>query len=742
MKNFIKWKNYLFIYALLLFALNLVLINFPLTDVFGYEFSALNAIAISFFAGFYVISFFKKRTDNSKIKSLPVFANLSLLLLIPFIVSVINSVFTGFCSFIDGLLFYLVITAPSILAGGALGIISFAIIKKFRVVIFILLFIAVLLIAFFEIYLNPQVYLYNSIFGYFPGTMYDEGISVDVKLFFYRLLNSIFFFGIFLLFQHSIVSRKTRAVVWRRISYSLVIAVIFCLFISPQWGYSTTFSKLEDELPVTIETENFKIYADQRIEEKELKFIALNQEYFYERISDYTGEEFNEKINSYIFKSSQQKKILFGSGNADVAKPWQRSVYVSMDSWENSLKHEIAHCVAGKFGWGIFKVAADFNPALIEGVAEACDGFYDELDIHFLASIAYRGNYIIDIPRLFSGFSFFGNVSGLSYIYSGSFIKFLVEKYGIDNVKRYYKTNDFEKSFNVEIYKVEKEYVKFLNNFTGSDWIASANYYFGRQSLIQKVCARYISEMLATAWELTNKERYPQAEDYFKEVLTKTENYSAIVGLSIINEKNDSLNSAIKILEDKIDIFNGTSYEYNLMLRIADLKVKNGNLNEAREIYESLTISKPSLRLDLLARMRLELFKVDQIVNYVSGSDFDKYYLLKQLNTARYNYYSIPIMITLSERLDENYKLFLSGFNNSFEVEGFYSSYAALKLSQHMLRNYDFVNARKMAGLSLRFREKNRISELKKENFQKSEWFHKNGERILENMKISRNHIQ
>ena len=125
MKNFIKWKNYLFIYALLLFALNLVLINFPLTDVFGYEFSALNAIAISFLTGFYVISFIKKRTDNSKTKSLPVFANLSLLLLIPFIVSVINSVFTGFCSFIDGLLFYLVITAPSILAGGALGIISF-----------------------------------------------------------------------------------------------------------------------------------------------------------------------------------------------------------------------------------------------------------------------------------------------------------------------------------------------------------------------------------------------------------------------------------------------------------------------------------------------------------------------------------------------------------------------------------------------------------------------------------------
>ena len=77
---------------------------------------------------------------------------------------------------------------------------------------------------------------------------------------------------------------------------------------------------------------------------------------------------------------------------------------------------------------GKIQTAMIIAAALIEGVAEACDGFYDEMNIHFLASIAYKNNFKTNISNLFSGFSFFGNVSGLSYIYSGSFVKFLISQ--------------------------------------------------------------------------------------------------------------------------------------------------------------------------------------------------------------------------------------------------------------------------------------------------------------------------
>ncbi|NNJ52989.1 MAG: hypothetical protein HKP17_07440 [Ignavibacteriaceae bacterium] len=486
-----------------------------------------------------------------------------------------------------------------------------------------------------------------------------------------------------------------------------------------------------------IETKHFIIFADKRIEKDDLKFIALNQEYFYKKLSKFLTVEFGEKINSFIFKSSDQKKELFGSGNADVAKPWQNRVYVSMDSWESSLEHEIAHCFAGKFGWGIFKVAADFNPALIEGVAEACDGIYDEMNIHFLASIAHKNSFKVSVANLFSSFSFFGNVSGLSYIYSGSYVQFLIEKFGVEKVKQYYRSNNFKQTFEIDITEVEIEYFEFLNSFSVKDWQAKANYYFGRQSLIQKVCPRYISDRIADAWYLINQKNYEDAEQLLNEVLEKTDNYSAIVGLSVIYENYDSLNSAIRILEEKLEIFKNTSYEYNLIFRLADLLVKAGRFEEAKVNFETLKNSKPNLRLELLAQLRLILMKEEKISDYVFGSDYDKYFLLKELNLIQHNYSSIPIMINLSERLNENYKLFLSNLINKFEVKDFYSSYAALKLSQYMLQNFDYLNARKLAGLSLRYKNDNGLVEYKKENFRKAEWFHKNAGRILDELKIS-----
>lgn len=741
MKIFFTWKNYLPIYSALLIILNLALINLPLANVFGYEFATINAIAVSFISGIYIISSFKKRSEESKPEIFSLFKKLFLLLLLPFLVSIINSIFTGFCSFWDGFLFYLVLTVPSVIVGTALAIISIAVVSKFRLVVFLLIFISVFFIALFEIYFYPQVYLYNPIFGYFPGTIYDEGLSVDLKLFFYRSLNTIFYSSIILLLYSAIKRGKKKIVVWRRMSFLVFLTVIFYFFISPLWGYSTTFSKLKNELPVQVVTEHFVTYADSEVDESTLKLIALNQEYFYEKLSDYLKEDFEEKINSFIFISSQQKKELFGAGNADVAKPWQNWVYVSIESWEQSLEHEIAHCFAGKFGWGIFKVASGFNPALIEGVAEACDGFYDETDIHFLAAIAYRNNCKIQISNLFSNFSFFGNVSGLSYIYSGSFVKFLIENFGIDKVKRYYQTNDFEHVIGESIDEVEKEYLQFLKSYVELDWKEKSDYYFGRKALIQKVCPRFISDRLKIAWELFNDKKYTSAKNVFEEILEKSDNYSALIGLSLIYEKIDSIEIAAKLLEEEIENFIETSYESNLKFRIADLKIKSGELSEAKELYQDLALTKPNLRLEILAHLRLALLEENFAEKYVTGSELDKYQLLKQLNMNQYEYCSIPIMITLSESLDESYELFISNFKNNFLVTDVYSSYAALKLSQYMLKNFNYLNSIKMAGLSLRFKDDKSSLNLKKENFRKTEWFRKNAQNIINEMKISKHPI-
>jgi len=194
MKNIFTGRNYLGFYLLIILLVNLALLKLPLTNVFGYEFSVINSLLIVLLSGIYTIHFFDINFGKKNRNFIPeLFKSLILLLIIPFSVSVINSAISGFCSFTDGLLFYIVITCPSIIIGISLGLISVLIANRFRVVLFFMFCFGILMIIAYEIYFNPQVYVFNPFIGFFPGTIYDEGISVSGKLILYRFLNLLFF---------------------------------------------------------------------------------------------------------------------------------------------------------------------------------------------------------------------------------------------------------------------------------------------------------------------------------------------------------------------------------------------------------------------------------------------------------------------------------------------------------------------------------------------------------------------
>jgi hypothetical protein len=735
----LKKNNYLIVYFFLIALINLFLLTLPLASVFGYEFSAINALLLSFISGLYIISYLKQNsTEKNKIVLAHLLKSFALMLLIPFAISIIKSIFTGFCSFWDGLWFYLLITVPSVIIGAGLGCFIFFIIPKIRFISFILLYILILIIIpASEIYFYPQIYLYNPLFAYFPGTIYDEGVVVDFKLFLYRIFNLLFFTAALLFFLKWKIKYSSKSSAKLFVVFLIVIAAIFYFIISPAIGFITTESSIKNSLSKQVETEHFIIHAENRIPNKDLELIAVNQEYYYSRLSNFFNTKPDKKITSYIFLNGEQKKELFGSENADVAKPWLYSIYISFDSWEGTLKHEIAHCFTADFGWGIFKLAHNFNPALIEGAAEAGDGFYDENGIHFLASLAFKNNYKINIESLFDYFSFFGSVSSLSYIYSGSFVKYLITNYGIDKFKILYQTNDFDKVYDKNLSELSSNYKNFLDTLTVVSTKAKADYYFGRKPLIIKVCPRYISSRLEEAWRHYNRKDNLIAEKIFKDILSKTDNFSALVGLSKIYEDQDSIWNAINLLQLNAENFTGTSNEFDLKFRLAELFVKNSEFNKAEELYNLISQKRPSRRLQLLADSRIALIKEGTIKEYVKGSDFDKYTILKKLNSKNYVYAAIPLMIDLSVMLGENYNLFLENFKQNFEVKDEQSSYAVFKISQYSLSNFDIINARKLASLSLRYKNNPDLNEVLKSNFTKTDWFVRNAEVILTGLKIT-----
>ena len=176
--------------------LNLFFTSLPLVKILGFEHSALNGIILFYFGGLLTIKIFRKSNDTDN-KLLPVLSNYGfyflLICVIPFVIGLISSIFMVHCPLIDGILFYIIISLPSFFFGIAAGYLSYTLSKKFAYLIFSFSYILILLSPLFDFYYNPQIYFYNPIFGFYPGVIFDEDLTVDKLLIAYRLFNIIYF---------------------------------------------------------------------------------------------------------------------------------------------------------------------------------------------------------------------------------------------------------------------------------------------------------------------------------------------------------------------------------------------------------------------------------------------------------------------------------------------------------------------------------------------------------------------
>ncbi len=730
-----KHKSLLVI-SLVLFAANIFFLYLPLVKVFGFEFSLVNALLLCLFAGLLRINHLRK-LDKEKPVLISFFKQTLILLFIPFIISFINSLFTGFCSFCDGVIFYILVTVVSSFIGISIANLVYTLIKNIvSYFIFVILILFILSIAVFEIYFNPQIYLYNPVFGYFPGTIYDEGLRPDWKLFFYRLANLSYFGIIFFLFRRSITLTLKKKLT--RLGSVILIAFIFYYF-SPSFGFTTTHTSLKNELKFKLESKNVILHTNKI--DKEDSLLVLSGEFYYSELQKFFELKTNKKINIWLFESGESKKKLFGSENADVAKPWLYEIYVSRNDWQRTLKHEMAHCFTAPFGSTMFRIASDFNPALIEGAAESADGFYDDLPILYLAKTAYQRGFKINIENLFSpGFNFFNQNSSLSYIYAGSFCRYLISENGIEKFKEFYQkgyvNNIYDETLNQKI----KAYVTFLDTINFKTNLNTAEYYFGTPGIFSKYCPRYYEDKIFDAWRELNNQEYESAKEIFQSLLKNSNNYSAFIGLVTVFEQSDEIEKAISLINEKSDDYKNSVYFYLIKLRLADLYVKHDDYKNAENLYFELAHLKPSVRFEMIIKIRLALMNNNNsfLKKYLDGSDFDKYSILKSLNKNGNKYFSFPVMIELSEILEEDYQLFLKYFENRFQVNDYWSSYAMLKLSEYMYVNFDFTNARKFSALSLRFNSDPVLLSFAEANNDKIEWTYQNSKRIFDNLKIQK----
>lgn len=742
MKSLFKNKFFLSI-AIVLILINLILINLPLTKYFSFEFSVVNSIFISFLFGLLTIHLFKFKKENeieSSRQSKNIYYYSIIILIIPIVIAFINSLFSINCSFIDGMKYYIVIVFPAVIVGAGIASVSNFISNKLSFLIFILIWLLILIIPLFEFYFNPQIYFYNPIFAFYPGTIYDEEILIDIKLISYRIINIIYFLSFL------IILKSNKEVLFKIISFfGLIILAIIFYFISPNFGYSTNENRIKKELGNEVITPNFRIIYSSKISKNELQYLILSSEYYYAELENILKEKVSERTTIFLFDNSEQKKILFGSENADVTKPWLGHIYIDQDSYESTLNHELVHIFSGNFGKYPFKVADKINPVMIEGLATAIDNNYDGLPIDFLFYQAQKSNYKINLNNLFEGMNFFGQVSSLSYIASGSFIKFLIEKYGIEKVKLLYSNLDFQKIFKNDFKYLENGFNYYINSLNYNVNNNIANFYFGRKPLILRVCPRYFSEQISRINKLIGQKKYQSALIQLNSLEKISMDYS-IVSLKIYClEKLNKKNIAINYIQKNILNFQSTSYEYYLKLKLADLHFLNNDSLSAKTIYQELIDENPNYRIINTSMTRLKLMENKIILsNYLEGNNIDRFLILFKMNEKEIFATSIPIMIELLNEHKIKYETFINLIEQNIVIENNYDIEALIYLSKYSLKNMDFVTSEKFIDIIEKNTEANKIlnnEPILKISFEKQKdkikWIKENFNEIISEIKYN-----
>ncbi len=315
----------------------------------------------------------------------------------------------------------------------------------------------------------PPVFTYSPLVGYFPGNLYDEDIRLQAALAWSRLEQLAFVAALALgaaaRFDRTRLAVRVRGPGWRWPAVGGAIAaaaVVATLRLSAgTLGYAIDADDIADELGGVRRTPHFVIhYADRPAIAAEMDLIAADHELRLAQVCATIGVDLDRvgTIHSFYFASADQKARLMGARRVEMAKPWRREIYLTAEGFPHgSLRHEIAHIVAGSFGDPWFHVAARrvagvpvfVNPGLIEGLAVAIDwpGGGRSMTPHQAMRAMELLGYAPRVDEVFS-VKFLTLSSARGYTAAGSFLRFLLDRYGAAPVRAVYASGgDFAAAF-------------------------------------------------------------------------------------------------------------------------------------------------------------------------------------------------------------------------------------------------------------------------------------------------------
>lgn len=513
---------------LLIVCISLILTLFPLIGTLGFEFSVIIAFISAFISLFISAEFvnldLKKRFTRDKRFSDIVYSILIvnlILLIFPLGVGLINSVLKGDCYIKEGLVFYGLIPIVTVFFSSSLGLLIGNLFPKKGFFLGSFVLISTILFSLWKLYIDPPIFSYNPVFGFFPGPLYDEAIPITSTLFVYRMI--VVLWGLLFLSILGLI-RSLRHNMIRMVNLLSVLILISTLVLlhlkDGELGIEYTRDYItRNFLTASIETEHFVIYYMPGTPESEhITLIAGDHEWRYHQLKDFLQVDTNTtKIRSYIYPDAETRKRLIGAGDTTIANPIHREIHLVYDSFPNPvLKHELTHVMSSEFGMKLLRVSPKIG--LIEGLAVAADWSADKFTPHEWSKAMIKAKSALDIKGIL-GFGFWRAPPKKGYMLMGSFVRYLIDTYGIEKFKIVYRTGNFS-IYGKSLDELISDWKAFLDSIPiPENAPVLAKYRFSEPSIFQAVCPRKVALLKENGIRAFRNGNLYKAGEFFSEAL-------------------------------------------------------------------------------------------------------------------------------------------------------------------------------------------------------------------------------
>jgi tetratricopeptide (TPR) repeat protein len=621
--------------AIVLLATALVCTQVPLVNALGYESSVTIALVASFVSAMLVIGGFRRMLrsgggegswEKKHVQRLfrERLVTVEALLLVPLFVLAANAWFVKNCSFTQGLAFFLLLPVVSVWFSAALGLFCAVQYKRSRLA-FSFFFLLTLAYALWTGYATPAIFSYNVFYGYFPGLSYDEALGITLPLLLFRLV-TVALGGVFLWLSLLIVRRSRPsdgtaakgatllrtllAPEWRVLSGAVFLTLLLLYLFRCEFGWESTSGFIAEQLGGEMRTEHFVIrYRPEEIPPSDARRLAGEHEFrLAQLMRDFGVRALDGPVTSFIYPDASTKRRFIGTSTTNIAKPWNNEIHLTRQTVEVTLKHELAHVVAGHFGEPVIR--ANLSTGLVEGLATAQEWVWGNRTLHEHAASMLAIGILPDLRRVMSPVGFATRSPGAAYVSAGSFCRYLIDAYGVKPLLAVYGGARYDTAFRRPLDSLVIEWERFLGRLRVEEGDrASAEFYFQRPTIFVKPCARVSALWNEEASGAMARGAYAEAREAYRHGYEETKGLEAFGGLLRATFRTGDYEGVARLYENVILRSSHPAQYLPLLVWCGDARWVLGDAGGARELYVRVLAADLSESLTEAAALRLAVME-------------------------------------------------------------------------------------------------------------------------------------